>query len=386
MLGFENQYEQVAKKGDEGLVQQDDMLVLEEGVNRLDYGKEENDESEKTQEKVFVDVKIYHVQSFKNRMDQTMFSIEINVVRINEPLSAEMVFDHLLSEIKTTMTIFGPDLQEIPLEPWVEICQDQLIAEKERHNFAKEFKVSETVTSMSKVETSNSKTNNDKVEMSKIKSVRMSEPIIEEWFVLPVVCLYCQREISTASIRRTVVTRVNTASLIFEGRLVLPVHVNAAITKVSAAKGKLGSEKAVSSKPESFGYQSPMLIVGILDLMRQTTGIQFRQKHNSTYLFNLFLSEVILDMDVIGTGYAGTGLHKMGSWLPLGHQYIGMIWVTNHLVALRTLLLSKHTHEQSYSFHRATGATLCGQEGAVTVGLSVACTGNFDTTGVISIE
>ncbi|GJS40485.1 uncharacterized mitochondrial protein-like protein, partial [Tanacetum coccineum] len=35
-------------------------------------------------------------------------------------------------------------------------------------------------------------------------------------FVLPVVCLYCQREISTASIKRTVVTRVNTASLIFE--------------------------------------------------------------------------------------------------------------------------------------------------------------------------
>ncbi|GJV19983.1 hypothetical protein Tco_1369003 [Tanacetum coccineum] len=65
ILGFENQYEQVAKKGDEGLVKQDDMLVLEEGVNRLDYGKEENDESEKTQEKVFVDVKIYYVQSFK---------------------------------------------------------------------------------------------------------------------------------------------------------------------------------------------------------------------------------------------------------------------------------------------------------------------------------
>ncbi|GJY98602.1 hypothetical protein Tco_0516032, partial [Tanacetum coccineum] len=29
---------------------------------------------------------------------------------------------------------------------------------------------------------------------------------------------------------------VNTVSLIFEGRLVLPVHVNAAITKVSVAK------------------------------------------------------------------------------------------------------------------------------------------------------
>ncbi|GKC96002.1 hypothetical protein Tco_1161444 [Tanacetum coccineum] len=39
---------------------------------------------------------------------------------------------------------------------------------------------------------------------------------VSKRFVLPVVCLYCQREISTASIRRTVVTRVNIASLIFE--------------------------------------------------------------------------------------------------------------------------------------------------------------------------
>ncbi|GJQ95650.1 retrovirus-related pol polyprotein from transposon TNT 1-94 [Tanacetum coccineum] len=46
---------------------------------------------------------------------------------------------------------------------------------------AKESKVSETITSVSKVETSNSKTSNDKVEMPKIKTVRMSEPIIEEW-------------------------------------------------------------------------------------------------------------------------------------------------------------------------------------------------------------
>ncbi|GJW29457.1 hypothetical protein Tco_0046332 [Tanacetum coccineum] len=49
------------------------------------------------------------------------------------------------------------------------------------HNGAKESKVSETITSVSKVETSNSKTSNDKVEMPKIKTVRMSEPIIEEW-------------------------------------------------------------------------------------------------------------------------------------------------------------------------------------------------------------
>nr|GEW47604.1 hypothetical protein [Tanacetum cinerariifolium] len=49
------------------------------------------------------------------------------------------------------------------------------------HDGVKESKVSETITSMSKVETSNSKTSNDKVEMPKIETVRMSEPIIEEW-------------------------------------------------------------------------------------------------------------------------------------------------------------------------------------------------------------
>nr|GEX37850.1 hypothetical protein [Tanacetum cinerariifolium] len=49
------------------------------------------------------------------------------------------------------------------------------------HNGAKESKVSETITSVYKVETSNSETSNDKVEMPKIKTVRMSEPIIEEW-------------------------------------------------------------------------------------------------------------------------------------------------------------------------------------------------------------
>nr|GEU88779.1 hypothetical protein [Tanacetum cinerariifolium] len=49
------------------------------------------------------------------------------------------------------------------------------------HNGAKVSKVSETITSVSKVETSNSKTSNDKVEMPKIKTIRMSEPIIEEW-------------------------------------------------------------------------------------------------------------------------------------------------------------------------------------------------------------
>ncbi|GJT94707.1 hypothetical protein Tco_1090225 [Tanacetum coccineum] len=42
-------------------------------------------------------------------------------------------------------------------------------------------KVSETIINVSKVETSNSKTSNDKVEMPKIETVRMSEPIIEEW-------------------------------------------------------------------------------------------------------------------------------------------------------------------------------------------------------------
>ncbi|GJU64216.1 hypothetical protein Tco_1246051 [Tanacetum coccineum] len=44
------------------------------------------------------------------------------------------------------------------------------------HNGVKESKVSETITSVSKVETSN-----DKVEMPRIKAIRMSEPIIKEW-------------------------------------------------------------------------------------------------------------------------------------------------------------------------------------------------------------
>nr|GEX12311.1 hypothetical protein [Tanacetum cinerariifolium] len=50
-----------------------------------------------------------------------------------------------------------------------------------RHDGAKESKVSKTITSVSKVKTSNSKTSNDKVEMPKIETIRMSEPIIEEW-------------------------------------------------------------------------------------------------------------------------------------------------------------------------------------------------------------
>ncbi|GJV34397.1 hypothetical protein Tco_1394797 [Tanacetum coccineum] len=48
------------------------------------------------------------------------------------------------------------------------------------HNGAKDSKVSETITSVSKAETSNYETSNDKVEMPKIETVRMSEPIIEE--------------------------------------------------------------------------------------------------------------------------------------------------------------------------------------------------------------
>ncbi|GJZ20155.1 hypothetical protein Tco_0556745 [Tanacetum coccineum] len=49
------------------------------------------------------------------------------------------------------------------------------------HNGAKESKVSEKITSVFKVETSNFETSNDKVEMPKIKTIRMSEPIVEEW-------------------------------------------------------------------------------------------------------------------------------------------------------------------------------------------------------------
>ncbi|GKB24880.1 hypothetical protein Tco_0864281 [Tanacetum coccineum] len=48
------------------------------------------------------------------------------------------------------------------------------------HNGAKKSKASETITSVSKVETSNSETSNDKVEMHKTKTVRISEPIIKE--------------------------------------------------------------------------------------------------------------------------------------------------------------------------------------------------------------
>ncbi|GJR47208.1 putative ribonuclease H-like domain-containing protein [Tanacetum coccineum] len=62
--------------------------------------------------------------------------------------------------------------------------QDQLRANDKAgfgHDGAKESKVSETITSVSKVETGNSETSNDKVEMTKIKTIRMSEPIIEEW-------------------------------------------------------------------------------------------------------------------------------------------------------------------------------------------------------------
>nr|GEZ30815.1 retrotransposon Orf1 [Tanacetum cinerariifolium] len=50
-----------------------------------------------------------------------------------------------------------------------------------KHAGAKESKVSETITSVSKVKTINSKTSNDKVEMPKIETIRMSKPIIEEW-------------------------------------------------------------------------------------------------------------------------------------------------------------------------------------------------------------
>ncbi|GJU66313.1 hypothetical protein Tco_1252572 [Tanacetum coccineum] len=42
------------------------------------------------------------------------------------------------------------------------------------------YKVSESIASESKVETNNSKTSNEKVDMPKIETVRMSEPIIEE--------------------------------------------------------------------------------------------------------------------------------------------------------------------------------------------------------------
>ncbi|GJU96881.1 hypothetical protein Tco_1326152 [Tanacetum coccineum] len=62
-------------------------------------------------------------------------------------------------------------------------AEAQLVAHQKNqlwHNGAKESKVSETITSVSKVEISTSKTSNDKVKIPKIKTVRMSEPIIKE--------------------------------------------------------------------------------------------------------------------------------------------------------------------------------------------------------------
>ncbi|GJR95246.1 hypothetical protein Tco_0267420 [Tanacetum coccineum] len=71
----------------------------------------------------------------------------------------------------------------IEIQAYTQSLKSQLSANDKAgfgHNGAKESKVSETITSVSKVETSNSETSNDKVEMPKIKTIRMSEPIIQE--------------------------------------------------------------------------------------------------------------------------------------------------------------------------------------------------------------
>ncbi|GJV82758.1 hypothetical protein Tco_1522656 [Tanacetum coccineum] len=70
----------------------------------------------------------------------------------------------------------------IEIQAYTQALKSQLSANDKasfRHNGAKESKVSEIITSVSKVKTSNSETSNDKVEMTKIKTVRISEPNLE---------------------------------------------------------------------------------------------------------------------------------------------------------------------------------------------------------------
>ncbi|GJZ48478.1 reverse transcriptase domain-containing protein [Tanacetum coccineum] len=100
-----------------------------------------------------------------------------NVLTYHKKLLAEAVKEK--EELKTKLESFETSSKSLNT-----LLNSQLSANDKAgfgHNGAKESKVSETITSVSKVETSNSETSNDKVEMPKIKTVRMSEPIIEEW-------------------------------------------------------------------------------------------------------------------------------------------------------------------------------------------------------------
>ncbi|GJR77648.1 hypothetical protein Tco_0090013 [Tanacetum coccineum] len=100
-----------------------------------------------------------------------------DVLTYHKKLLAEAVKEK--EELKTKLESFETSSKSLNT-----LLNSQLSANDKAgfgHNGAKESKVSETITSVSKVETSNSETSNDKVEMPKIKTVRMSEPIIEEW-------------------------------------------------------------------------------------------------------------------------------------------------------------------------------------------------------------
>ncbi|GJY79430.1 hypothetical protein Tco_0485231 [Tanacetum coccineum] len=100
-----------------------------------------------------------------------------DVLTYHKKLLAEAVKEK--EELKTKLESFETSSKSLNT-----LLNSQLSANDKAgfgHNGAKESKVSETITSVSKVETSNSKTSNDKVEMPKIETIKMSEPIIKEW-------------------------------------------------------------------------------------------------------------------------------------------------------------------------------------------------------------
>ncbi|GJW64621.1 hypothetical protein Tco_0116505 [Tanacetum coccineum] len=100
-----------------------------------------------------------------------------DVLTYHKKLLAEAVKER--EELKTKLESFKTSSKSLNT-----LLNSQLSANDKvdfGHNGAKESKVSETITSVSKVKTSNAETSNDKVEMPKIETTRMSEPIIEEW-------------------------------------------------------------------------------------------------------------------------------------------------------------------------------------------------------------
>nr|GFA34047.1 retrovirus-related Pol polyprotein from transposon TNT 1-94 [Tanacetum cinerariifolium] len=100
-----------------------------------------------------------------------------NVLIYHKKLLAEAVKEN--KELKTKLESFKTSSKSLNTMLNSQLSPNDKVGF--RHNGAKESKVSETITSVSKVKTSNSVTSNDKVKMPKIKIVRMSKPIIEEW-------------------------------------------------------------------------------------------------------------------------------------------------------------------------------------------------------------